>query len=103
MDFVQFGMKYVFPVRPGAIVTGVATAHSHPLFAAHFSSGEPFVWPSHEGNLRGSAIDPLHRGVAKAVLEDELLYQLLASVDVICVGRVREVMLAIRVLKENIL
>jgi hypothetical protein len=103
MDFIQFGIKYVFPIKPGPIITGIATAHSHPFYAARFSSGEPYVWPSHEGNLRGSAIEPLHKGVVKAALEDELLYKLLASVDVVRVGRVREIAIAVSVLKEYIL
>ena len=59
--------------------------------------------PLYGHHMTGSAIGPLRRGVVKAVLEDELLYQLLASVDVIRLGRVRKVALAIRVLKENIL
>ena len=103
MDFIQFGIKYVFPIKPGPIVNGIATAHSHPFYAARFSSSEPYVWSSQEGNLRGSALEPLHKGVVKAALEDELLYKLLASVDVVRVGRVREISLAVSILKENIL
>jgi hypothetical protein len=82
------------------VSSGCVTAHSHPFYAARFSSSEPYVWPSHEGNLRGSAIEPLHKGVVKAALEDELLYKLLASVDFVRVGRVREIAVAVSVLKE---
>jgi hypothetical protein len=32
MEFIEHGFRYVFPTKPGAIVTGMPTAHSHPYF-----------------------------------------------------------------------
>lgn len=30
IEFLKYGFRFVFPQRPGAIVNGVPTAHSHP-------------------------------------------------------------------------
>ncbi|UOE50900.1 hypothetical protein MTO98_07390 [Mucilaginibacter sp. SMC90] len=103
MEFIQYGMHYVFPQVPGAIVNGIATAHAHPFYKQHFSSELPYVWPSPDGNVRGQAIEPLHKGVVKAIQHDEQLYKLLASIDILRVGKVREIRLALEELKKAIL
>src|SRR5438874_6918001 len=32
MEFIRYGLHYVFPQLPGSMVTGIATAHSHPFY-----------------------------------------------------------------------
>lgn len=103
MEFIQYGLHYVFPQRPGPMVTGIPTAHSHPYYKEHIVSSQPYVWPSFNGTVRGESIEPLHKGVVHGSLADETLYLLLASVDIIRVGKVREVQLAIKELKKHIL
>lgn len=103
MEFLQYGMRYVFPQIPGPIVNGVETAHSHPFYKNHFTSDVPLVWPSVNGKARGQAIEPLHKGVIKAVENDDQLYLLLASIDILRVGKVREINLALNELKRYIL
>jgi hypothetical protein len=103
MEFIQYGVRYVFPEVPGTITTGIETAHTHPFYKKHFASNMPYVWAAVDGNARGQAIQPLHKGVVKAVKQDEDLYKLLASVDILRVGKVREINLAIIELKSYIL
>jgi len=103
MEFIEFGLSYVFPVVPGQIVTGVPTAYSHPFYKLQFSGTIDYVWKSEEGSMRGLSIEPLHKGVPQAVLEDELLYKLLASIDILRVGRSREKKMALEQLKMIIL
>ena len=103
MEFIQYGLHYVFPQVPGPIVNGIETAHSHPFYKKHFASDLPFVWPAINGNARGQAIEPLNKGVIKAVQQDPELYKLLASIDILRVGKVREKNLAIAELKTYIL
>jgi len=103
MEFIQYGFHYVFPQLPGPIVNGIETAHSHPFYKKHFTSDLPFVWPAVNGNARGQAIQPLHKGVIKAVQEDKDLYKLLASIDILRVGKVREKNMAIDELKKCLL
>lgn len=104
MEFIEHGLHYVFPVIPSAMVNGVPTAHSHRFMKEHF--GDPqleYVWPEPRGKFRGLAIEPLYKEVPNAVWEDADLYKMLALIDVIRVGRVREWKLAISELHKMIL
>jgi hypothetical protein len=103
MEFLRYGVQYVFPLAPGTMVTGIPTAHSYPSYRNMIIGGLDYVWPDLEGNMRGLEIQPLYKSVVKAVKEDEQLYKLLASIDMIRVGRAREVKLAIEELQKNIL
>jgi hypothetical protein len=103
MEFIRFGLHYVFPEVPGTMVTGIPTAHSYPFYSQKFISDMSYVWPDHDGNIRGLSIQPLHKSVVKAVRQDELLYKLLASIDIIRVGRTRELKVAIEELQKTIL
>ena len=103
MEFIEFGFSYVFPVIPGQIVTGIPTAHSHPFYKNQFSGSVDYIWKYEEGPIRGLSIEPLHKGVPQAALEDEKLYLLLSSVDILRVGRSREKKMALEHLKTIIL
>lgn len=103
MEFIQYGLKYVFPQKPGPIATGMPTAHSHPFYKERIVSSNPYVWPSFDGSVRGESIEPLHKGVISAASQDEIFYALLASVDIIRAGRVREIKIAIEEIKKYIL
>lgn len=103
MEFIQYGVHYVFPQIPGAIVNGIETAHSHVFYKKKISSDTNYVWPSVDGKIRGQAIEPLHKGVVKAIELDEVLYKLLASIDILRVGKTREKKLALEELKKYIL
>jgi hypothetical protein len=103
LEFIEHGLHYVFPQAPGTLVTGIPTAHSHSFFQQKFKSDMPFVWPDDNGSVRGLAITPLYKGATIAVLKDEQLYKFLASIDIIRIGRVREIKLALTELKKEIL
>ena len=103
MEFIQYGLKYVFPQKPGSIATGMPTAHSHPFYKERIVSSHPYIWPSFDGNERGESIEPLHKGVINASAKDKIFYLLLASVDIIRVGRLREIEIAIEELEKYIL
>ena len=103
MEFIRYGLHYVFPEVPGTMVTGIPTAHSYPFYSRQFKSEMNYVWPDDGGNMRGLSIQPLHKFVVKAVIQDELLYKLLASIDIIRVGRTRELKVAIEELQKIIL
>ena len=103
LDFLQHGLAYVFPQKPGAIVRGIPTAHSAPPLDKEFQSDEVYVWPSASGQVRGQSIQPLYPSVVEAAKKDEKLYQLLALADVLRVGKVREKNLALKELKQRIM
>lgn len=102
LDFLEFGLRYVYPQRPGALVRGIPTAHSAPPLNNIIVSEEPFVWPYAEGYVRGQAIEPLHPKVPEACLKDAKFYQLMALCDSLRVGKVREKNKAIEELKRRI-
>jgi hypothetical protein len=103
LDFLEHGLKYVYPQQPGPIVRGIPTAHAAPPLNEIIVSDEPYVWPSGKGKVRGQSITPLYPSVIDAVQKDEKLYELLALVDAIRVGRAREKEIAIKELKSRIL
>jgi hypothetical protein len=53
--------------------------------------------------MRGETIEPLHKGVPNGAEIDDTLYLLLASVDMIRVGKMREIKIALQELKRYIL
>lgn len=103
MEFVQYGLRYVFPAQPGSISNGILTGHSHPVVAEKFHPELKYVWPDASSYDRGLSIQPLYPTVVKAVKEDATLYKLLAMIDVIRTGRVREVKFAVEEFKKHIL
>lgn len=102
MDFLLFGVKYVFPLQPGILTRGIPTAHSHPFMKQSISSESLFVWPYADGEVIGQAIEPFYPKQSQAVLSDDVLYKLLALTDVIRVGKLREIKIAEQELKEMV-
>ena len=101
MDFLQYGIRYVFPQKPGPVVRGVPTSHSANPLKEAIQSTEEYVWPYGKGNVRGHSIVPLYPSVPEAVLKDKKLHELLALVDALRVGRAREKELAVKELKKR--
>lgn len=103
LEFLHYGIKYVFPERPGALVRGIPTAHSAMPLSAIIVSEEHYVWPSGKGKTRGQSITPLYPSVVDAVQNDKKLHELLSLVDALRVGKAREKEIAIKELETRIL
>lgn len=103
LDFLHHGIAYVFPVQPGAIARGIPTAHSASPLNNLVSASDDYVWPSAKGHVKGQSIAPLYKNVIHAVQNDPQLHEVLALVDAIRVGRVREKQIAISELKKRLL
>ena len=101
MEFLQYGLRYVFPVQPGAVVRGVPTSHAASPLKEEIQSTEAYVWPYGKGTVRGHSITPLYPSVPEAALKDVKLHEKLALVDALRVGRARERELAIKELKKR--
>ncbi len=102
LEFLEHGLRYVYPQQPGALVRGLPTAHAAPPLSHLIQSEEAYVWPYGNGNVRGQAIEPLHPKVPEACLKDPGFYELAALCDVLRVGRAREKQLAVQELKNRI-
>lgn len=103
LEFLQHGVKYVFPQSPGAMSKGMPTAHSHPFMKKHFHSDNNYVWPKAKGEMIGQLVEPFYERQPEAAGDDSKFYLLLALVDAIRVGRVRESKLATDELRRILL
>lgn len=102
-EFLLYGLRYVFPQKPAAVVRGIATAHSAAPLNEIINATEMYVWPYAKGNSRGQAVLPLYSSATEASLKDATLYELLAMVDVLRVGSTREKEIVKQELKKRIL
>lgn len=100
LEFLVYGIRYVFPVKMQENTRGIATCLTAPIFEGELRSVEqPPVWPYAKGNSSGPAVEPLYKTVPMAVNKDPQLYAMLASVDSIRLGLPRERNLAIKKLE----
>ena len=92
LEFLVHGVKYAFPPERGSLTRGTPTAYAAPPMNKDFApdSDPPPVWPDPEGTVRGFEFSPLSKCVPKAARQDPALYELLALIDAIRDGRVRE-------------
>lgn len=102
LEFLQYGIGYAFPQKPGPLVRGIPTAHTASPLKEIIASNENYVWPYAKGNQRGQGIMPLYPSAPEAALKDPKLYELLALTDALRVGKVREKVLALEELKKKL-
>jgi hypothetical protein len=103
LEFLIHGFKYVFPASPGKLAKGIPTAHSAPPLAQYIQSEKDvYVWKSAYGTVRGQTIVPLYESVPQLAQKDTQLYELLALIDALRVGKAREKDLAIQELTLRI-
>ena len=91
-EFLIHGVKYAFPAHHGAMTRGLPTSYAAEPLRRYIKPGnEPLpVWPDPRGPVRGAAFEPLYRNVPEAAKRDSRIYELLALIDAIRDGRVRE-------------
>ena len=96
LEFLEHGLRYVFPVVPGPTRLGVPTAHSAPALSEHISSeGDELVWASKLGTVRGRTVTPLIPSAPELATTSPGIYALLTLIDALRVGQARERRLAI--------
>jgi hypothetical protein len=103
IEFLQHGLRYVFPPDWGGEARGIPTAWAaQPLVDKISQSGNPPVWPDPRGEVRGIALQPIDPRMPKAAGKDEKLNEMLALVDAIRIGGARERDLAVKLLKQRL-
>lgn len=104
-DFIIYGLKFVFPAKPGAMTRGTPTGFHAPMLESLLISGGEYiyVWPYAKGEVMGQTVQPLFKSVPEAVQSDVRLYEYLALVDGIRLGKQREAALAAERLTERLL
>ena len=101
-EFLISGVRYVFPAEIGRVSTGIATAISYQSMRELIVTDDNYVWPCVDGKIRGESVKPLYDKVPLVALKDPRLHEVLALIDVIRIGRVRERELAQDLLKQRI-
>lgn len=101
IEFLIHGLKYVFPPELGPERRGISTAHSF-ILSKKIVSDQKLIWPTEEGETRGTSILPIYASVPHAVMKDKKLHRLLALIDLIRVGRAREQQFASEELQKEI-
>lgn len=102
-EYLLHGVRYVFPARRGPLARGIPTAYAAPPLAGQIAADDlPPVWPDPEGTTKGYALEPLYGSVPMAAKASPKLYELLALVDALRVGRARERKLAEAELKKRL-
>ena len=51
LEFLEYGLKYVFPQKPGPLMRGIPTAHSAPPLNRILQAEEAFIWPYANGHI----------------------------------------------------
>ncbi|MFH2219021.1 MAG: hypothetical protein ABII68_05100 [Pseudomonadota bacterium] len=104
MEFIIYGLKYVFIPEKGELTRGIPTGYAAPPLEDFFpiSSEPPPVWPDADGEVRGEAFSPLYKSVPKAARADRNLYELLVLVDAIRGGRAREREIAVKEIRKRL-
>lgn len=100
IEFLVYGLPYVFPQKPAGITRGMPTAHSHPFLREQFISDQLYVWPDADSEEKGFSVQPLYPGTVKAAKKDKDFYLLLALTDVLRLGKTREKKIAFSELKR---
>lgn len=100
LEFIFYGLRYTFPQQPGPLQRGMPTAFSHPKVQDRFPTDTKLVWPDPDGQDFGLTIEPFYEKQVKAAKQDEKLYYNLCLIDMIRVGKPREVSFAKEQLKK---
>lgn len=106
LDFLVHGVPASFyPVR-GPLCRGTPTAFSAPSLSS-VSTGVDravaIVWPVANGRVTGESLEPLYPTAPRAALMDPELYELLALIDCLRVGKARERKTAAELLEKKIM
>ena len=86
LEFLVYGLRYVFPAAKGRLMRGMPTAYSAPVLSEEFVVDDPYIWPASEESKKGVAIAPLYHTVPAACADDPVLYELLTLTDALRIG-----------------
>jgi hypothetical protein len=98
----QIGQPAPLATMYGHRAAPAAGLKNEPGILARMSGDPPLVWPHPEGDVRGEGFEPLYPSAVDAARRDGKLYECLALVDALRVGRAREKNLAIDLLAKRL-
>ncbi len=103
LEFLTHGVRFAFYPERGGMARGTVTAHAAaPLNTIFNIDSIPPVWENPKGDTFGATLEPLFKTAAFAAEQDPRLYELLALVDALRIGKTRERKLAGEYLKKRL-
>lgn len=93
-EFLLHGFRFLFPAEVSGLALGMPTAWSAAPMKDLVASSDVVVWPTPAGDVQGHAIEPIHRIVPELAAERPELHEMLALLDCLRIGRLREKRLA---------
>lgn len=95
LEWLSYGVRYAYPVDAGGFGRGMPTAWNCPLVVSDLlPPSPPLVWSVPRGEMDGISIEPIHPAVPQAARLDDRLYQVMALVDAVRLGKPRELGIA---------
>lgn len=101
-ELLIVSISYFFPASVGKISKGVPTSIGQKVLKSKIVSDHQYIWPHINGTVKGESVSPLYPTVPDAAIKDEKLHDLLALIDALRIGRVREIKLAREELRKRI-
>ena len=91
-EFLTHALRYMFPfMQSGFLAKGMPTSYAAPVAENNFAStGAVPVWSGSKGNVYGMAFEPIYPSATEVAIQDPVLYDRLALVDMLRGGRLRE-------------
>ncbi|MEY4589956.1 MAG: hypothetical protein RL497_2032 [Pseudomonadota bacterium] len=103
-DLLIYGVRHVFAPSILGFGRGVPTGWNCPQVRSPMNPLEiPFVWPAPGGEVQGQLLEPLYAGVPSAAMRDKDLYSLLSLIEVLRMGKPRELKYAQEMVREKIM
>jgi hypothetical protein len=102
LDYLIYGVPHAFPGKIGGPTRGVPTGWASPCLKESLPQGAdlPPVWPYSGGKTAGHAVEALYWSVPLAVKALPGLYEPLALIDAIRIGRARDREMARELLRK---
>lgn len=95
--------RFMFPAQLGAQTRGVPTAWGAAPLKGELAAGSDVpVWPSPTGEVRGSAVEPLHEAAIGLATTNPRLYEQLTLVDGLRLGDARARGVAAELLRSRL-
>jgi hypothetical protein len=100
-EWINHGIRYYSTVENQGVGRGVPTSWACPELHSDMVVPEiPQVWLMPDGDVVGEGISPLYDRAPKAALKDKYLYQCLALIDALRLGKPREIKIAQNLVRE---
>ena len=103
LEWLCYGVRYAYPAGQIGFGRGMPTAWNCPLVTSDILPPTPaMVWQQPKGVIEGVMIAPIHDSAPLAASNNELMYEALALIDAVRLGKPRELAIARELLTKLI-